>query len=70
MTTVINNPGGEGDGSGSGIILGVVFVILLIVLFGVYGFPFLKGDKAPEPQQEDDTINVEVQLPTMGTTTN
>lgn len=71
MTTVSNNPGGEGDGSGSGFILGVVVVILLIVLFGVYGFPFLKGDKAPEPQKNDDnTINVEVQLPTNGTTTN
>ncbi len=70
MTTVINNPGGERDGSGSGFILGVVVVVLLIVLFGVYGFPFLRGDKAPEPQQEDKTINVEVQIPTNGTTTN
>lgn len=39
------------------------------VLVGV--ILFLKGDKAPEPQKNDDkTINVEVQLPTMGTTTN
>lgn len=69
MTTVINNPGGEGDGSGSSFILGVVVVILLIVLFGVYGFPFLRKDAAPAPKN-DDTLKVEVQLPTMGTTTN
>ncbi|MEO5635097.1 MAG: hypothetical protein ABIS26_00040 [Candidatus Paceibacterota bacterium] len=58
MTTVINNPGqGTSEGSGMGMVVGVILAIILIGLFLVYGLPRLRGNNAPS------NVDVNVQLP-------
>jgi hypothetical protein len=42
MTTIINPQGGD-SGAGVGMILGVVLVLVILVLFFVYGLPALRG---------------------------
>ncbi len=65
MTTIINTPPTsqtvESADSGMGIILGVLFGILLVVLFLIYGLPAIRANN---PQPKPDSINVNVQLPT------
>ena len=63
MATVINNPSGNGESSGVGVIIGVIVAIILIVLFFVYGLPALRGGSGTN-------INVDlpnVDLPSPGT---
>ncbi len=43
MTTIIN-PGSSDSGNGVGTILGVVLVIIVLILFFVYGLPALRND--------------------------
>ncbi len=59
MATVINNPGNGGrEDSGIGMIIGVLVVIVLIVLFFVYGLPAIRNN-----QTAPNDINVDVDLP-------
>ena len=64
MTTVINTPSvSNGDDSGFGFVVGVLFVIVLIGLFVLFALPYLKN------KQPTDTMNINVQLPATTPTT-
>lgn len=58
MTTVINNPGDNGDGMGIGFMIGILIVIVAGVLFFVYGLPAIRANKA-----QPNTTNITVQTP-------
>ena len=58
MATIINNPGDSGKGSSTGIIVGVIVVLVLLGLFFVYALPALRGSNAPEATTID--LNVDV----------
>lgn len=60
MATIINNPSGEG--SGIGIILGVILALAVIGIFFVYGLPAMRGNPAPADSSNGASINIE--LPT------
>lgn len=59
MTTVINNPGGEG-GSGVGIIVGVVLAIAIIAIFFIYGLPALRNNNGGTNINVPDKIQVDI----------
>lgn len=56
MATVINNPS---EGTGAGMIIGIVVAVILIALLFIYGLPALKGDGA----SNTPSANINVQLP-------
>ncbi len=61
MTTVINN---SGDGKDpTGMIVGLIALIIVITLFFVYVLPVIQGSGVPK----NDSINIDVKLPTGGT---
>ncbi len=52
MTTIFNNPssGGDGDNSLFGFIIGAIIVIILVVLFLIYGLPAVwPSQTTPDP---------------------
>jgi hypothetical protein len=57
MTTVINNPGNDSSGGGTGLIVGVIIAIVLIALFFMYGLPALRGSN------NNDGVDIKVELP-------
>lgn len=62
MTTVINTPPSN-QGSGLGVTVGVVLVVVILLgLFFVYGLPAVGGGNAG-----GNDLNVNVDLPTGGT---
>lgn len=57
MTTVINTPA-NGESTGSGFVIGVAFVVIIILgIFFVYGLPALKNNTTPK------SIDINLQLP-------
>ena len=61
MTTVINNPGnGDGGDSVIGLVVGVLILVLVGVLFFVYGLPAIRNATAPS---KDGAININVKMP-------
>jgi len=46
MATIVNTPGGSNESS-SGMLLGIVLFIVLLVFLFMYGLPMLKGAGAP-----------------------
>lgn len=71
MTTIINTPpaGESGSESAAGIIIGVIFAIVLVALFVIYGIPALRSTSAVK-EPTNTTINVTVPpvVPPTGTT--
>jgi hypothetical protein len=66
MTTIINTPPStESSDSGLGIVLGIIVGIVIVILFLIYGLPLLRN----KPAATNDTVNVNVQLPTDTKTT-
>lgn len=61
MTTVINSPGSN-EGSGAGLIIGVIIALVIIALFFVYGLPALRGNGG----SNDRGTNINVQIPDLG----
>ncbi len=60
MTTVINNPGNnEGSGGATGLIVGIIALIIVVALFFVYVLPMIRNSPGPK----DNSINVKVTLP-------
>ncbi len=59
MTTVVNNPG-DGDSSGTGVIVGVLIAIIIIVLFFMYGLPAIRNN---QPAPNNGSVDVNVTLP-------
>lgn len=60
MTTVVNNPGGSGEGAGLGLVAGIIISIAVVALFFVFALPAIRGNQAPK----DDSIDVNIKLPT------
>jgi hypothetical protein len=61
MATIINNPD-SGERSGSGLVVGVILVIVIllgIALFFIYGLPMIQNNQKPN----DSNIDVNVKLP-------
>ena len=65
MTTIINTPpqGDSSSDSGTGLIVGVLVAIVLIVLFFIYALPAIRASLTPQ----NGSIDVNVKLPTDGT---
>jgi hypothetical protein len=72
MATIINNPGRAerdirevSDSSGTGVVIGVLLVVLLAILFLIFGLPYLRnGGATPAPAGTNATIDVN--LPDVG----
>lgn len=61
MTTVVNNPGNT-DGTGAGLVVGVILAIAVIaLLFFVYGLPAIRGTEPATPAA--NTVDVNLKLP-------
>ncbi len=57
MTTVVNNPPPQNNNGGpAGMIIGVILVLVLTLLFFVYGLPMLRGTA----DSDRSGINVDV----------
>ena len=67
MATVINNPDSGGDNSGGmGMVIGAIVLVLILILFFVYGLPALRGgsDAGSGTQVNvPDQIDVNVDTP-------
>lgn len=63
MTTIVQNPAPADSGNGMGMVVGLLLVVLVAILFFVYGLPALRsGATNVVPQVKvPDTINVNVQ---------
>jgi hypothetical protein len=55
MATIINNPDRSDNAGGVGVLVGLLAIIILAVLFFVYGLPALRHSSAP---QNSATVNV------------
>jgi hypothetical protein len=68
MATIINTPGEvrESEGTGTGVVIGILAVILLAILFLLFGLPYLRNNGAPATSGTD----INVSLPDVNTGTN
>lgn len=66
MATIVNNPPADGDGRGSGFLVGIILVIIVVILLLVYGLPALNnagtggGTQTPQvnvPEEVDVNVN-------------
>lgn len=65
MTTIINTPPSvDSADSGLGLVLGIIVAIMILVLFFIYGLPYIRDNSTPK----NDSINVNVQLPSTNQT--
>ena len=64
MTTIINNPNGGSDNTGTGVLVGVLVTLLIIILVLLFGLPYLKNRGAPMPESStSDSTNINVTIP-------
>jgi hypothetical protein len=64
MSTIINNPPGTGEDSGSGIVMGTIIALLLIILFIFFVWPSIRSTPpAAQPQESPATTNINVNVP-------
>ena len=62
MTTIVQNPAPSDSGNGMGMVIGLLLVVLVAILFFVYGLPALRSSTTAVPEVKiPDTINVNVQ---------
>lgn len=59
MATVINNPD-QGNGGGTGMIIGAVVLLIVVVLFFVYGLPAMRNSGSDTNVNVPDEIQVDV----------
>ncbi len=59
MTTVINNPGTGTNDDGSGFLLGLLVLIVVVGAFIIWGVPALRDSSSV-----DRTTNINVEVPT------
>jgi hypothetical protein len=71
MTTVINNPGGSevrgnaNESGGSGVVIGAVIVVLVLVGGIILALPYIKGRVDGMTKPTNPTINVTLPAPTI-----
>lgn len=75
MATVVNNPSTNSDSAGtSGMLIGVVLVIAVLLLLWIFGMPYLNGNGTSntqpttiennmQPPAEEGDTNVNVPIP-------
>ena len=63
MTTVINNPGDGGGNGPTGLIIGILAIVILGALFFIFVLPSIRGGQAPADESTNDDINIDVTLP-------
>jgi hypothetical protein len=63
MATIVNTPGEARDNSGTGVVIGVLAVILLVLLALLFGLPYLRNRGVPAT---DTGTNINVELPNVG----
>ncbi len=63
MATIVNNPGTSREGSGAGLVVGLIVAIVLVALLVIYGLPFLRGtaNNAGTTINVPDKVDVNVQ---------
>lgn len=47
MATIVNNPS-DADTSGTGVVVGIVIALLVLILFFVFGLPYLRNNQTPQ----------------------
>lgn len=66
MTTIINSPGEKTeDGSGVGLVLGIIVTLILVGLFVFYMLPTLR---TTEPNEPSTQIQIDVPTPSANPT--
>ncbi len=67
MATIINNPGDSRpvveDGSGVGVVVGLIIAVILVILFFLFAWPAIQGNTAATPSTSNPGVNVNVTLP-------
>lgn len=68
MATIINNPdsGGDNSSGGMGMVIGAIVLVLILILFFVYGLPALRGNSGSDNGTQvnvPDQIDVNVDTP-------
>lgn len=63
MATIVNTPGEVRESSGTGVVIGILAVILLAILFLLFGLPYLRNNGAPATT---GPAEVNVNLPDVG----
>jgi hypothetical protein len=71
MATIINNPAErEVESTGTGVVIGILAVILLAVLFLLFGLPYLRNGGSPATTGgTSGSANLNVDLPGSGSVT-
>lgn len=62
MPTVINNPSSSDTGTGNGVVVGILLIVLLAILFLIFGLPYLRNRGTANPAG----TNINVTLPSGG----
>jgi hypothetical protein len=62
MATIVNTPGTTREGSGTGLIVGVLLAIVLIALFFIYGLPAIRGTGSDAGTTVNIPENVDVNV--------
>ncbi|MBA3284215.1 MAG: hypothetical protein H0U27_04045 [Nitrosopumilus sp.] len=63
MATIVNTPR---EHSNTGLIVGLVLAVLLLILFFVYGLPNMGGSAAPATDGATGGANLNVDVPGVG----
>ena len=70
MSTVVNNPGTpvvhDTNNGSNGFLFGVLLVVILAVLFIIYGLPYIRSATAPTAPQIQVPGKVDVNIHTPG----
>lgn len=60
MATIVNNPGNNESGNGMGMIVGIIFILIIVFLFFIYGLPMIRQSSTPQVNVPEK-IDVNVQ---------
>lgn len=63
MTTVVNNPAPSGDSGGTGMLIGVVLLIVFVVLLLYFGLPVIRRATQAPQINVPEKIDINVQTP-------
>ena len=65
MPTIINNPGNGEDSSGvGGMFVGLIILVIVLVLFFLYGLPMMRNSNPPAQETpKTDSLDINVTVP-------